>query len=360
MTVIWKNDNEQTCGGTEGYVLGVIGDAVYGEYLVIDRKTNQDSFKSKIFSLRLLDLKVIPMKNVESITKTEMRKRPPGSVENFSMTIEANYMSNIDFNATREKLCKCTDCKVNLIRKSKSEAEYGISIKKIETIEGSSITISAKGGIQIFCKHDRLFDCIKWIHKTVKLLPGQERFVLFPTKITYRINDTIKEKVRPTDEAIDRVGRMKGPPLVILPIGWSYRDFVKLSKNPFQKLFPDSQSLEKSVIKTEDRKDNNLIFPVVSSVDGLEQVVNPKVPRPVGTVSQHLGSSSPLFRVHSPMENLPKYEDFLIKLWLEMSSAPWQWFSSDYIKDKMIVGDLNIDKKSQIWSLDLREYSSIC
>jgi len=360
VTVIWENDNEQTCGGTEGFVLGVVGDDASGEHLVIDRKTNQDSFKSKLFLLGLLDLQVIPMKNVESITKTEMRKRPPGSIENFSMKVEANYMYNIDFDATREKLWACTDCNVKLIRKSKSEAEYGISIKKIETIEGSSITISAKGAIQVFCKHDRLFDCIKWLHKTVKLLPGQERFVLFPTKITYRINDTIKEKARPTEEAINRVGRMKGPPLVILPIGWSHRYFVKLPENPFQKLFPDCQPLEKFVIKAEDRKNSTLQFPVAGNERGSEQVIELKTSRPVGTVMQHLGAYSPLIRVHNKMENSPKYEDYLIKLWLEMRSAPWQWFSSDQIKDKMIVGDLNIDKKSRIWTLDFHEYSSIC
>ncbi len=214
VTVVWKNDETQTCGGTEGYVLGVIGDEFLGdeylgEYLVIDRKTNQDSFKSNLFLLGLLDLKIIPMKKIKSITKTELRKRPPGSEETFSMKVEANYRSNIDFNATQEVLSKWNDCKFKLTSSPQSEAEYGISIKKIVSIPNSSITISANGSIQIFCKHDRLFDCIKWLHRRVKLPSDQERFVLFPTKITYRINDTIKEKARPTDEAINRVARMR-------------------------------------------------------------------------------------------------------------------------------------------------------
>ena len=53
-----------------------------------------------------------------------------------------------------------------------------------------------------------------------------------------------------------------------------------------------------------------------------------------------------------------EYEEYLIRTWLDMRSSPWQWFSSNLINGKMIVGDLNIDKKARIWTLDLREYSS--
>lgn len=359
VAVVWKKEDGTACGGTEGFVLGVAGDEVSGEYLVLDQRTHQDSSKSNIFSLDLLDLRVIPLKNVNMIEKTDIRRRPPGSSEKFTLTMDAVYKSNIDFNDTRKNVKERGDCEVGPISSSKSEAEYGIKIKRISSVKGASINIMATGTIQIICKHEQIDDCIKWIHEAVELLPGHKRLVLFSTKVTYKINDTIKEKARPTDEVIDRVAKAKGPPIVIFPIGWAHEFFAKLDENPLQKLFPGCQPLENFVIRDENRKKKIFTLPAVSEEAEPKQFVDLKFPDRVGNVTQHLGLVSPIIRLSSVMEDSsPEYEEYLIRTWLSMRSDPWQWFSSNLINGKMIVGDLNIDKKTRIWTLDLREYSS--
>jgi len=359
VVAVWREENGKACGGTEGVVLGVTGDEVSGEYLVLDRNTFQDSFKSNIFSLDILDLKVIPMKYVKMIEKTDMRRRPSGSHEKFTMKIEADYKSNIDFGATWKKVERRTDCEAGPIQKPDSDAEYGITIKKISTIEGASITISAKGTLQIFCKHKQLDDCIKWILEAVELLPGHKRLVLFPTKITYRINDTYKETTHPTEEVIDRIAKTDGPPLITFPIGWAHKFFVELPANPLQKLFPGCQPLEKFVIKEKNRKRDTPKFPAISEGTGSKQFIDLQFPHRSRNVTQYLGADSPIIRVTSVMESSSsKYEKYLIRTWLDMRSAPWQWFSSDLITGKMIVRDLNLDKKARIWTLDLRKHSS--
>ena len=361
VAVVWKKENGTASGGTEGFVLGIAGDEISGEYLVIDQRTHQDSFKSNIFSLDILDLKVIPIKYVELIEKTDMRRRPPGSSEEFTMKMEANYKSNIDFNATWKKVEERSDCEVGPIRRPDSEAEYGIKIKRIRTIEGASLTLSAEGTLQIFCKHERIDDCIRWIHKAVELLPGHKRLVLFPTKITYRINDTYKEKARPTKEVIDRVAKAKGPPIVIFPIGWAHEFFGRLPENPLQKFFPGCQPLESFVINDENRSKDIFRLPFGSEGTEQKQFIDLKIPGRVGNVTQYLGLVSRIIRLSSVMENSsPEYEEYLIRTWLKMRSDPWQWFSSNLITGKMIVGDLNIDKKARIWTLDMHEYSSTC
>ena len=205
----------------------------------------------------------------------------------------------------------------------------------------------------------KIGDCIKWIHEAVELLPGHKRLVLFSTKVTYKINDTIKEKARPTDEVINRVAKAKGPPTIIFPIGWAHEFFAKLPENPLQKLFPDCQPLEKFVIRDENRKKKILTLPAVSVETESKQFFDLEFPDRVGNVTQYLGLVSPIIRLSSVMENSsPEYEEYLIRTWLDMRSSPWQWFSSNLINGKMIVGDLNIDKKARIWTLDLCEYSS--
>jgi len=298
---------------------------------------------------------------VELIEKTDVRRRPPGSSEKFTMIMDAVYKSNIDFNATRKKVGKRSDCEVVPTRRFNSEAEYEINIKKISTVEGTSIKISATGTIQIFCNHEQIDDCIKWIQEVVGLLPDHKRLVLFPTKVTYKINDTIKEKARPTDEVIDRLAKVNGSPIVIFPIGWAHEFFGRLPENPLQKLFPGCQPLEDFVIKDEKRKKNISRLPAVSEGSEPKQFVDLKFPDRVGNVTQYLGLVSPIIRVSSVMENSsPEYEEYLIRTWLKTRSDSWQWFSSNLITGKMIVGDLNIDKKARIWTLDLREYSSTC
>jgi hypothetical protein len=359
VVAVWKKEDGAACGGTEGFVLGVAGDKVSGEYLVLDRSTYQGSLKSELFSLDIFDLKVIPMKDVELIEKTNMRQRPPGIYENFTMEMEANYKSNIDFNATMVKVEKRNDCKAERIRRSKSEAEYGINIQRISTLEGVSINISNKRTLQIFCEHRGLDDCIKWIQEAVELLPGHKRLVLFPTKVTYSIHDTYKEKSRPTEEVIDCIARAKDGPPVVLPIGWAHRFFVELDVNPLQGLFPGCQPLENFVMKDENRKKDTFTGPTISDEKEPKQDVNLQFPQSGVNVAKYLGAYSSIIRLRGVLEDSsPEYEDYLIGRWLEMRSAPWQWFSSDEINGKMTVHDLNIDKKARHWTIDLRKYSS--
>ncbi len=359
VAVVWKKEDDTAYGGTEGFVLGVIGDKVSGKYLVLDRSTYQDSFKSAIFSLDILDLKVIPLENVELIEKTDVRQRPPGSNEKFTMYMEADYRSNIDFNATWNKVRKRIDCKSEPIRRSDSEAEYGIKIAKINAVDEASITISAEGTLQIFCGHKVLDDCIKWIQEAVELLPGHRRLVLFPTKITYRVNDTYKEATRPTEEVVDRIAKAEGSSLpVIFPIGWAHRFFVELAANPLQALFPGCKPLEEIVTEDEPRKKNAFMDPTIHDEKEPKQDLDLHFPQSGVNVAKYLGAYSQIIRIRGTLEEFsPKYEEYLIGRWFEMRSGPWQWLSSDSFQGKMTIRDLNIDKKTNTWTIDLRKYS---
>lgn len=219
LAVTWKKSDGSARGGTEGVVLGVLGDEISGAYLVIDRSTYQDSFKSTLFSLNILDLRVIPVNEIDSIMKTKVRKRPPGISEKFTMKMEANYKSNIDFNSTLIKAQKLSDCEFSPIGNKRSET-YQIVIKKINELKGTSFNISCKGMVQIYCNHKDLDQSINWLQKAVELLPEHKRLVLTPTKITYTIDNTYKEPVRSTDEAIHRIAIAEDGKPVILPMGW--------------------------------------------------------------------------------------------------------------------------------------------
>jgi len=362
VVVVWKKEDGTACGGTEGFVLGVVGDEVSGEYLVLDRSSYQDSFKSNILSLGILDLKVIPMKCVEMLEETDMRRRPPWSYEKFTMKMEANYESNIDFCSTMVKVQRRNDCEVDIPPKDGSETDYETEFT-IREIKGMgrmvSITIYPTGTLQIRCKHEQLSEVLKWIREAVDLLPDHKRLVLFTIGHKYTIYDTYREHARSTQEFIDRIGKAEeGPHTTIFPIGWVHYFFVELDENPLQEFFPGCQPLENFVIKDDKRKKNAFVFPANSGTEST-QFVDLKLPDHPGNVSQYLGPVSPVIRVSSVLENSsPEYEEYLIRMWLKTRSGPWQWFSSDFISGKMVVGDLNIDKKARIWTLDLRKYSS--
>ena len=84
VVVGWKKSDGSVFGGTEGVALGVLGDEDFGEYLVIDRSTYQDSFKSALFDMNILDLMVFPVDEIDLIRKKGVRKRPPGVSEKYS------------------------------------------------------------------------------------------------------------------------------------------------------------------------------------------------------------------------------------------------------------------------------------
>jgi len=356
VAVVWRKADGSACGGTEGAVLGVFGDTASGEYLVIDRSTYQDSFKSALFFLNILDLRVVPTQDVDLIRKTNVRRRPPGISEDFNMLMEVDYKSNIDFDSTILKVEARSDCKPKRIGNSMSET-YQIGIKNINGIEGASIVVSCERMIQIFCKHKDLDRCISWIQQAVELLPDHERLVLIPTKITYKINDTYKEPSRPTEEVIQRIATAKSDSQsVVLPIGWAHRFFVEQDENPLQGLFPSGQPIESLVFENEKRKNNEGLRRDGSVKEKSQQSVDLQFPRSGVNVNKYLGTGAPIMRITGLIKT-PEDEESLMRMWLESRFDRWQWFESEQFHGKAILRDLTIDKKKGVYTVDVRKYS---
>ena len=356
VVVVWKKTDESACGGAEGVLLGIAGDKVSGEYLIIDRSTYQDSFKSALSLLDIFDLRVLPINNVKLIRKADLRRRPPGISENFKMKMEVDYESNIDFEATRIKIKKRTDCKVKPSQAPQSDAIYGIGITEIKAIEDASMTISSGGALQIFCPHRGLDDCIRWIQEAAELLQGHKRLVLVATKVMYTIHDSYKEKSRPTEDVINRIATAKDGSPVVLPIGWAHRFFVELDANPLQGLFPDGQSLEKLVLENKKRKDDAVVSPDNSIDEKSKQPVDLQFPESRLSVNRFLGAGAPIMRTTGLIKSAKDEED-LMRMWLESRSYPWQWLDNGKIHGKVIIHDLTIDRKTGFYSVDFRKYS---
>jgi hypothetical protein len=355
VAIAWKKADGSACGGTEGFVLGTLGDEVTGQFLVIDRSTYQDSFKFALFSLNILDLRVVPKQDIDSIKKTNVRQRPPGVSEEFSMLIEADYRSNIDFDSTILKVEKRSDCKPKRVGNSKSET-YQMVIKKIDMLAGTTINIFCGRMIQIFCSHENLDRCINWIQEAVEILPGHKRLVLIPTKITYKIDDTYKEPSRPTEEVIYRIAASKGAEPVVLPIGWVHRFFVELDENPFQGMFPNDRPLEDFVLKRE-KEEEDFAVPGNNPVE--ERSQQPADLRFSGSsvdVRKYLGADAPVVRITGIIKT-PEDEEGLMRMWLESRSDCWQWFESEQFHGKIILRDLTIDKKRGVYTVDVRKHS---
>ena len=356
VVVTWKKTDTSAFGGTEGVALGVLGDKVSGEYLVIDRSTYRDSFKSALFFLNLLDLKVVPVNEIDFIRKTNVRKRPPGISEKFSMVMEANYNSNIDFNASILKVEKHSDCKSKRVGNSLSET-YQLKINEISEIEGTSILISCKRLVQIFCNHKNLDRSINWLQEAVELLPEHKRLVLIPTKITYKINGTYKEPVRSTDEVINQIAMAKddGQP-VILPMGWAHRFFSELDENPLQGFFPRDMPLHDYVLEKENQKKKSAIDSSCSVEGKSKKSVNLNFPESGVNVNKYLGSSAPVVRVKGLIKSTKDEED-LMKMWLSSRSDIWQWGEIGQIQGKMLIHDLTINRKKGEYTVEIRKYS---
>lgn len=355
VAVAWKNEANTACGGTEGFVLGVVGDELSGECIVLDRSTYQDSFKSEISALGILDLRVIPMKHVERIQRTELRRRPLGISEDFNMLMEVDYRSNIDFDATILKVEARSDCKPKRAGNFQSET-YQLVIKEIGSLGGVSVVISCKRTIQIFCKHKDLDRCIGWIQEAVELLPDHKCLVLVPTKITYQIDDTYKEDARPTDEVIDRIAKAEGGSPVVFPIGWAHRFFVESDANPLQGLFYTDEPIGNLVFENR-RKENSVALPQHEPTrKGLGQAGDLGSPRSGVRVTKYLGADAPLMRL-TGLIKCPKDEEDLMQMWWASRSDPWQWFDNGQTHGKMMIRDLTIDKKASTYTVELRKYS---
>jgi hypothetical protein len=355
VTVIWKKADKGAYGGTEGLSLGILGDEITGKYLIIDRSSYQDSFKSALLFLNILDLKVVPLQEIDLIKKTKVRKRPPGISEEFSMIMEVDYRSNIDFNYTMHKVEKRIDCISKRIGNSQSET-YQIGIKGIKNLEGTSINIFCKGTIQIFCNHKNLDKSINWIQKAVELLPDHKRLVLIPTKITYKIHDTFKESSRPTEEVINRIAKAKEGHPVVFPMGWAHRFFGELDVNPLQGLFPSDQPLDNYVFENERSIKKAVVHPDDSKEGKLKKSVDLKFPFSGINVNKYLGAGAPITRLTGLIKT-PKDEENLMKTWLSSRSDCWQWLSTARFQGKTIVRDLTINKKAGTYTIDFRKYS---
>jgi len=356
VVVSWKKPDGSAYGGTEGVILGITGDKVSGEFLVIDRSTYHDSFKSALSLLDILDLRVIPLDNVEMMRKTGLRLRPQGVSETFKMKMRVDYKSNIDFEPTAIKIGKRTDCKVTPAQAPQSDAIYGIGITKIAAIKDASMTISAGGALQIFCPYKGLDDCVRWVQEAVELLQGHMRLVLIPTRIWYSVGDTYQEKAVPTDELIQRVATAQDGEPIVFPIGWVQWLFSELDENPLQQLFPSDQPLENFVFESEKTKRDAAASSNHSIEERSKQSVNLRFPWSKMKANKYLGADAPVTRITGLIKS-PEDEDSLMRMWSESRSDCWQWFESEQFHGKIILRDLTIDKKRGVYTVDVRKHS---
>jgi len=351
VAVVWKKNDNSALGGTEGFVLGIAGDKISGEYLLLDRSTYRDSLKSVFFSLGILDLKVIPLAEIKSTKTINLRKRPPGVDEKLTWYMEIDYRSNVDYDETVRMLNQRQDCKCKLNQPSQMEGSCGMTIFDIEAIEGTKVLISPEGNVQIFCLPDRLDDCIKWLQGIVEIWPGHKHLVLVPTNFMFNIHDNFKGTAYPTEDAIDRIAATEGDHPIILSLGWVQEFFSELDSNPLQKIFPNVESIDELVlIRGKKRKIN------AKTSDSPVQPLTIDFPQRQVGVNRYLGANAPVLRFNGLIRS-PEEEDGLTRFWLEDRSAPWQWMTLPGWEGKTIVRDLVIDRKNGIYSLDVQKYS---
>ena len=356
VTVTWTKPDESAYGGTEGVVIGITGDKISGEYLIIDRSTYRDSFKSALSLLGIFDFKVIPLSEIASIKKAELRKRPPGATENLKLKMEADYTTNIDFEGTVAKLQSRTDCKVTPMLNSRSDAEYGKAIKEIKDMKDASINILATRTLQIFCHYRALEDCYKWIEAAVELLQGHKRLVLFPNKVMYTIHDSFKENLHPDEEIIHRIGTASEGEPVVFPIGWAHWLFSEVDVNPLQELFSNGQPINNLVFNNREKKKNKM--PILNSFVKKDSQKSVELRFPWGKTkaNKYLGADAPVMQITGVIKT-PEEAEGLMKMWLSSRSDVWQWFESEPFRGKTIIRDLTINRKKGEYTVDLQKYS---
>ena len=355
VVVSWEKEDGTGCGGTEGVIIAVLSDEVSGKYLVIDRSTYQNSFKSALFSMNILDLRVLPVNEICLINKTDVRKRPPGISEKYTWVMDAFYQSKIDFNSTLKELEKRSDCEFKRGGNENSEA-YQLVVKEISELEETTFNISCKGTVQITCKRDNLDRCIDWLQKAVVLLPEHKRLVLIPTMISYRMNVTYKDPVKSAAELINRIALDNDGPPVVLPIGWAQRFFSEMDANPLEGLFPRGVALNDYVIKNEKKRKKSIKLPSYPIDEKSKECVDLDFHVSGVNVNKFLGADAPLMRVKGLIKSA-KDEEGLMNMWLNSRSDVWQWFESGQIQGRMLIHDLTINRKKGEYTVDLRKYS---
>ena len=355
VAVIWKKQDNSAYGGTDGVVLGVVGDEISGKYLIIDRSTYADSFKSILPFLNILDLRVIPLQEVNLFEKLEVRKRPPGILENSNMTMEVDYRSNLDFYETILQVEKRGDCSKKRTGNNKSET-YQFSISNIQSIQEASIQISCKGTIQIYCRHTDLDSIIKWLNDAAKLLPEQKTLVLVPTKVTYKIHSTFKDPTKPAEELIDSLGRMESEKPLILPVGWIQRFFVESDKNPLQDLFPETEDIHDLALENTENNKKQAI-PTSENLDRSlpENLFDSQFLTSGININKYLGAGAPILRAEGLLKT-PEDEKGIMQRWMGSRRDLWNWFTIDDFEGKIIMRDLTFDKKTNTYVLDFRKY----
>jgi hypothetical protein len=361
VAILWEKQDKSAHGGTDGVVLGVVGEEVSGKYLIIDRSTYQDSFKSILPFLSILDLRVIPLNEISLFAKMDVKKRPPGISENSNMIMEVDYKSNIDFDATITEIEKREDCKHERRYKHKrvgnSNSEtYQFFISDIQSIKNASLQISCKGSIQIYCRHPDLDTVIGWLKENTKLLPDQNCIVLVPTKVTYQIHSTFKDPSKPTDDLIERLGKINRSQPIILPIGWTQKFFTELDKNPLRELFPNESNINDIAFeKTESKKKQASLSSDKSSYNIPEQLLDSQYLTCGVNINKYLGAGAPIVRFKGSLKT-PEVESELIQRWMGSRRDLWNWFTFNDFEGKIIMRDLTFDKKTNTYEVDFRKY----
>jgi hypothetical protein len=247
--VEWANENGTARGMSKGMFVGAFQGAPSTEYLVLEFDPFLDEFTSKVLCQTMLRFDVIPANMVRKIDKLSGRKSLPFFEEKFTDRVEVHFRSNIDFEATWERLRKRADCKADKPLKPGSEAEYQIVLKRIKMFEDAAITIFANGALQVKCKFGQLDDIIEWVKDAVDLLPDHRRLVLFETSHKYSIWDTRKEGVHPSEEVIEGLAKLeKGPPVLHFWTGWTYTYLQDSPENFFKIRLPQLWPLDKFLI----------------------------------------------------------------------------------------------------------------
>jgi hypothetical protein len=354
VVVVWKKADGSAIGGTEGLVVAKTGDKVSGEYIVLDRSTYQDSLKSVLFSLGFLDLKAIPIAEIESAKTVDLRKRPPNVQEKLHWEMEIDYKSNIDYNETLTKLQRHNDFKVLINQPGQTDGSSGITVSDICGIAEAKILISPKGNVQIHCRPVTLENCIKWIQEIVEIFPDHTHLVLIPTNFMFNIHDNFKATAHPSEEVIDRVAKTEGNQSIILPLGWVNEFFVELDRNPLQKLFPNSESIDDLVLIHDKKKKENSETKVRPAEPDFKQPLNLEFPQKQVAVNRYLGANAPVLQA-TGMILSPEEEAGLIRFWLDRS-GPWKWMTLPGWAGKTIVRDLTIDRTNGEYAIDFCKY----
>lgn len=353
VAIIWKKQDDSALGGTEGVILGIVGDEASEKYVVIDRSTYENSLKSAILSLGLLDLKVVPVKEIVEFARFDLRKRPPGVYENFTWYLEVGYKSNLDYNETLRKIQLRKDCKIKINQPAQTNGSSGFTIFKINSIENATIVVAPTGYVQIFCSPIKLDSCIKWLQNKVEIWQDHKRLVLIATNLKFSINDMYKGSAKPTDKLIDQLAKTNDNKPIVLPLGWVHYYFGELDKNPLQDIFPNVLNIEEIALirdekhKKDVKKQDNLSSSLPEDINFSEYQTN---------VNRYLGAESPILTSGGIIKSIED-ENRLLNMWKESFPDTWQWLTGNPYDGKTLIHDLTINRKTNTYTLAFQKYS---